>query len=140
MKIYPVSLGINPEGAKEVQGDCRTPEGIYSMVPHHPSPSFGSCFYINYPNKKDAERGLHMNLINSIEYQLILEKLKNNERPPYNTELGGLILLHGTRVRNIKSVTDGNWTIGCIAMENEDLMELLKVYHTSDRPLLTINP
>src|SRR5262245_43736364 len=56
VKVYPVALGGRPEGAKVRTTDGRTPEGRYVLIPHHPSPGFGLCFYICYPNQDDARR------------------------------------------------------------------------------------
>ena len=138
VKTYPVALGGSPAGSKEREGDGKTPEGTYSLMPNHESPGFGKCFYVNYPNEKDAERGLREGLIDERERREIGERLERGERPPYDTALGGLILLHGTKDRHKKLLTKANWTRGCIAMENEDLEELLSLYSSRDRPLLTI--
>lgn len=46
LKTFPIVLGDEPRGTKRRRGDERTPEGEYVLVPHHPSPSFGGCFYV----------------------------------------------------------------------------------------------
>jgi hypothetical protein len=40
LKIYSVALGRAPEGAKEYEGDQRTPEGIYSIDFHKPDSDY----------------------------------------------------------------------------------------------------
>jgi hypothetical protein len=139
LKTFPVALGDAPVGPKRRQGDERTPEGEYVLVPHHPSPSFGVCFYVCYPNEADADRALDEAAIGRSAHRRILERLAQGGRPPHDTVLGGLILLHGTK-RGFPGQTSANWTDGCIAMNNDDLAELLALYRPADRPTLTIRP
>jgi murein L,D-transpeptidase YafK len=140
VKTYPIALGRVPAGAKRKQGDFRTPEGEYVLFPHHPSPSFGSCFYIGYPNEDDARRGAEQGLIDGTQRDGIINELRRGNKPPHGTALGGLILLHGTRERWIPALTKTNWTDGCIAMDNDDLLELLAAFDPDDRPTLLIRP
>ncbi|MFN7973627.1 MAG: L,D-transpeptidase family protein [Acidobacteriota bacterium] len=139
VKTYPVAFGA-PEGPKEKSGDHKTPEGAYVLIPHHPSPGFGECFYVCYPSEEDAARGLERGLISKGEHQAIIARCRAKERPPDGTRLGGLILLHGTKDRSMRGLTDINWTWGCIAMENPQVVELLSVYDRKDRPTLEIVP
>jgi murein L,D-transpeptidase YafK len=139
LKVYPVAFGSSPVGPKLRQGDERTPEGTYLLVPHHPSPSFGGSFYVCYPNEADVERGLADGLIDHEAASRIIAALDRGEIPPYDTSLGGQILIHATRSRMVPALTAANWTLGCIAMENNDLVELLAAFSSEDRPLVTIH-
>jgi len=139
VKVFPVALGGNPLGAKRRQGDHKTPEGTYILAPHTPS-TFGDCFYICYPNEEDARKGLEEGLIQRSALLSVVEPLRYGGLPPSNTALGGQILLHGTRDRTIREVTATNWTDGCIAMENVDLLELLSLFRSSERPFLKVEP
>ena len=138
LRTYPVALGGEPEGAKQRQGDHRTPHGAYTLIPHHPSPGFGSCFYVCYPGPDDAQRGLDAGLIDRPAFQRILSALDRRALPPHGTQLGGLILIHGTRNRKLAPLTATNWTDGCIALENRDVLELLAAFAPSDRPEVRI--
>jgi murein L,D-transpeptidase YafK len=139
LKTYPVAFGPAPEGPKEKSGDGRTPEGEYYLIKHSSS-GFGKCFYIAYPNKSDAERGLKNRLINRAQYNAIARAVGGKTYPPNNTALGGLILLHGTKDRSRSEVTATNWTLGCIAMENAHILELLDAIPDAARPAITILP
>ncbi len=138
VKVYPVAFGGRPEGSKKEMGDLRTPEGLYTLVPHHQSPNFGSSFYLLYPGPEDAERGYLSGLIDRMAWRRIRLALEDDELPPHNTRLGGLILIHGTKNRSKRDLTSNNWTLGCVAMENEHLLELLALFDPSDRPTITI--
>lgn len=137
LKTYPIALGFEPEGHKKISGDGKTPEGAYYMI-KHTSPAFGRCFYIAYPNADDAKAGLDSRLINKKQYDRILKQLKNLDYPAYETGLGGQILLHGTKDRSKQHLTDTDWTFGCIAMENEHILELLDAIPDNARIVINI--
>jgi murein L,D-transpeptidase YafK len=140
LKVFPVAFGRDPVGPKTRAGDGRTPEGRYTLVPHHASPGFGRCFYVGYPNQDDARRAREEGRIGRAVAGRIASALGRRERPPSDTPLGGLILLHGTKQRSLPALTAINWTDGCIAMENADVDELLAAFAPTDRPVLTIDP
>ena len=140
IKAYPVALGGSPEGAKEREGDQRTPEGRYVLQPRHESPSFGTCFFVCYPNAKDAERGREAGLISDRQAAAIRAAEGDRRSPPQDTPLGGLILVHGTSNRSQGALTRLDWTLGCIALENPDLLELLAAFEPADRPEIEIRP
>lgn len=140
LKAFPVAFGPEPVGAKSREGDGRTPEGRYLLIPHHESPGFGECFFVCYPNEADAARGLSEGAITSARARATVAALARGSRPPQDTALGGLILLHGTRDRSRTGLTTSNWTNGCIAMENADLVELLSAFDPGDRPVIDLRP
>ena len=139
VKTYPVAFGFEPEGHKEMSGDGRTPEGEYYLFKHK-SPSFGKCFYISYPNIEDARVGLEKQLINQSQYDKIVKANEDKAKPLHETGLGGLILIHGTKDREEQNLTASNWTHGCIAMENEHILELLDAIPDNARPEIVIHP
>jgi murein L,D-transpeptidase YafK len=140
LKVYPVALGGEPVGAKQQVGDHRTPEGTYLLRPHHPSPGFGGCFYVCYPSRDDARRGLRSGIIDQATANRIELAFDQDRLPPHQTRLGGLILIHGTRNRQQQGLTFYNWTDGCVALENDDVLELLTAFSSSDRPKVEILP
>ena len=140
IKTYPIALGGSPSGTKQAQGDSRTPEGEYALFPHHPSPSFGGSFYVAYPNELDARQGFEGGRVDSDQRDRIVNANRRGDKPPHQTPLGGLILIHGTRKRWVPALTRTNWTDGCVAMENDDLMELLAAFDSDDRPTVQIRP
>jgi murein L,D-transpeptidase YafK len=104
VKKYKISLGKNPIGDKEYEGDCKTPEGIYSINDKNPNSGYYKNLGISYPNQED------------IEYS------KNLGKPT-----GGEIKIHGLRNR-IEFIGKFqrwfDWTKGCIALTNEEMEEL----------------
>jgi murein L,D-transpeptidase YafK len=140
VKTYPIALGASPSGPKQEARDNKTPEGEYTLLPHHQSPGYGECFYVCYPSEKDAEQGLARRLISAADRSAIVAATRAKAAPPAGTRMGGLILLHGTKGQGVVGQTLVNWTVGCVAMENPDLLELLRIYKSSDRPALRIEP
>ncbi len=104
---YHISLGREPLGAKEFEGDMRTPEGTYLLDWRQLSPKYNKSIHISYPNKKDEAYAKQ-----------------------YGMSAGGMIMIHGTP--NMWSITPlgdwlpmlTDWTEGCIAMSNDDMEEI----------------
>ena len=117
VKTYRIGLGSNPVGAKERQGDCKTPEGSYFICNKNPKSQFYLSLGINYPNANDAKRGLAQGLITRQQHDLIVSAEKKRAIPPWNTRLGGEIFIHGRGANS-------DWTLGCVALDDADMKEL----------------
>ena len=106
LKTYSISLGREPIGDKQFEGDNKTPEGIYTINDKNPNSAYHLNLGISYPNKKDRTFAK-----------------KHNKSP------GGLIKIHG--LKNSYGFTGkfhrwADWTQGCIAVTNKEIEEL---YH-----------
>lgn len=117
VKTYKIALGFAPEGDKEKQGDGKTPEGEFYVFTKNSQSKFYLSLGISYPNIEDAERGLKSKLITKRQHDKIVEAIKNKKTPLQNTRLGGEIYIHG-------GGNSGDWTLGCVALENEEIKEL----------------
>lgn len=116
-KTYLVALGSCPLGAKEVEGDGKTPEGKYYIFTKNRKSKFHLSLAISYPSPEDAEFGRSKGLISGKELAEITAADELRAKPPQKTGLGGEIYIHGGGI-------DGDWTEGCIAMADEDISEL----------------
>jgi len=119
LRKYRIGLGTNPVGPKTVAGDRRTPEGTYYICLKNPKSAFYLSLGISYPNRQDAEAALKKGIISKSIYEFITLTNKRGRVPPWNTSLGGEIFIHGRG-----SQTD--WTWGCIALDDKDMLELYK--------------
>lgn len=104
IKIYKISLGKNPVGDKEFEGDKKTPEGIYFINAKNPNSGYHKNLGISYPNKEDIETS------------------KENGKLT-----GGDIKIHGLKnglgfISKFQRWYD--WTSGCIALTNQEVDEL----------------
>ena len=115
-KSYRVALGRG-RGDKVREGDGCTPEGTFYLCHHNPESSYHLSMGLSYPNVEDADRGLRDGLINRAEHLRIVEAIRRKSTPPWNTELGGEIMIHGHGAGR-------DWTAGCIALSNGDVTEL----------------
>lgn len=120
VRTYRIGLGVNPERPKERQGDGATPVGTYYVCVKNPQSKYELSLGISYPGPADAERGLAEGQITRAERARILAAWKARRTPPWNTRLGGEIMIHGEG-------SDADWTAGCVALDNGDIHELYRV-------------
>lgn len=104
LRTYRVALGLNPLGHKERAGDFRTPEGRYVLARRNARSDFFLSIQISYPNKQDVALA------------------RRNGWDP-----GGAIMIHGApnRLRRDPDYyVTRDWTDGCIAVSNGDMIEI----------------
>ncbi len=104
LREYTVRLGLRPEGAKEVEGDYRTPEGRYRLARRNPQSDFFLSIQVDYPNKRDILRAKRLGM-----------------KP------GGAIMIHGlpnSPRKPLDYYQRFDWTDGCIAVSNSDMVEI----------------
>lgn len=106
VKEYPISLGKSPVGKKVRQGDGKTPEGRYYVEFHKPNSQFHYGLKVSYPNKDDLTRAKKMGV-----------------------SAGGDIYIHGlpNKDPNYINFMRRDWTDGCVAVSNEQIMEIAKL-------------
>jgi len=127
---YPIGLGWNPEGDKKVEGDGRTPEGSYYVCTRNANSRFYLSLGVSYPNKDDAKEALDTGIINQSVYNQIADAIDNKSCPPWNTALGGAIMIHGMG-------SGSDWTAGCIAVDN-DVMDILWKHCPIKTPIIIV--
>jgi len=111
---YDISLGRNPEGHKEREGDKRTPEGRYLLDYKLEDSAFHKAIHISYPNEHDLENARRKNL-----------------------DPGGKIMIHGqpNGIGHLAKVTQQyDWTNGCIAVTDQDMDEIWQLIE-EDTPI-----
>lgn len=111
---FRIGLGFDPNGAKQRQGDGRTPEGDFLTILRNPQSSYYRSVMLNYPLPDDAHRGFKQKLIGAGTRDAILNAHKSGKTPPQGTRLGGEIFIHG-------GGNQGDWTLGCVALANRDM-------------------
>jgi murein L,D-transpeptidase YafK len=102
--IYPVVFGSKDLGDKMMQGDRKTPEGIFHIISKRPHPKWNKFLAIDYPNEASIEK---------------FNERKANGQIPYNAQIGGDIGIHGTWPHEDFAVDQyQNWTQGCVSTKN----------------------
>ena len=115
-KTYAIALGFAPEGDKAVQGDGRTPEGVFRIDRRNDRSAYHLSLGLDYPQPHHRAAARRLG------------------RDP-----GGDIMIHGqpnqvppgTRV-------PGDWTAGCIAVTDAQIEELFA--HTTIGTEVEIRP
>jgi murein L,D-transpeptidase YafK len=120
VKSVKIVLGFAPVGDKEVEGDGKTPEGEFYVFTKNPQSRFHLSLGLSYPSKADAKGGLKANLISKDEFESINKSIEEGVMPLQKTRLGGEIYIHG-------GGTEGDWTDGCIALNNKEMTELFSL-------------
>src|SRR5688572_13467376 len=107
---YPVVFGNNNLDDKKMEGDKKTPEGNFKIINKKVHDKWYRFLAIDYPTKESWEK---------------FNRRKQRGEIPASARIGGSIGIHGTWP-NDDIVVDKykNWTLGCIAMKNEDVLEL----------------
>jgi len=117
LKIYPISLGKQPVGHKQFEGDGKTPEGKYRINDRNPNSAYHKNLGVSYPNEADKAYAA-----------------AQGKSP------GGLIKIHG--MKNGwgfigKKHLQKDWTDGCIAVTDEEVDELYRsVKHNAEIEIL----
>lgn len=118
LKSYHVALGRHPIGAKEQEGDMKTPEGFYWIDWRNPESDYHLSLHVSYPSDEDnaraAERGVNAG------FDIMIHGITNGS--------GWIGAFHRWH----------DWTAGCMAMTDEEIEELYRV--TPDWTPIEIRP
>lgn len=113
--VLRIALSRSWSGTKLQAGDGRTPEGRYRICSKAPDGPFGYWLGLDYPNRQDAWGGRQAGRVSWLE--LTRWAWFWRQEPPQNTGLGGQVGLHGGGTRH-------DWTLGCIALSDQDIKYL----------------
>jgi len=130
---YAIESGFNPFDDKKRVGDGSTPEGEFYIAEKKAWSNYYKAILISYPSIEDAKRGVETKLINTAKYHQIVDAITNKETPDQYTRLGGLIEIHGEGSGKPGNNGGYNWTLGCIALSNNDIDKILPFVNKGDR-------
>ncbi len=109
-----IGLGFGPEGHKYAEGDGRTPEGAYYVCIRNDQSRYYLSLGVSYPGAQDAQNAWNEQRITKEQCDAIVEAIEGGRRPPWDTPLGGEIMIHGHG-------GSSDWTAGCIAVDDSDM-------------------
>lgn len=121
-----IAIGSNGPTLSKTRGDSTTPLGEFTITEIRRSERFKLFMAINYPNLDHTERAFQDQRINAKEYRALRYDLDRGLPPIQSTSLGGQLGIHGVGAGDMKVHETVNWTEGCIALTNEQLLELAK--------------
>ncbi|WP_425085623.1 L,D-transpeptidase family protein [Ruegeria profundi] len=96
-----IALGFAPEGDKEQEGDGKTPVGVFTIDRRNPNSAFHLSLGIDYPQPDDIARAQQRGI-----------------------DPGGGIFIHGQPNGVVGLILPGDWTLGCIALSNDEMAQL----------------
>jgi len=118
LREFNIALGLQPKGPKRREGDFRTPEGRYLLENRNPASDYFLAIQVSYPNAGDRARAL-----------------------AEGVDPGGAIMIHGQPNHprgDERSYQGWDWTDGCIAVSNSDMIEIWLM--TTDSTPIEIRP
>jgi len=124
-KKFRIALASDAPGRKEREGDRRTPEGTFYVCTRNAGSRFHKFLGVSYPGPDDAARGLAAKRISKAEHDAIVEAHRTKSCPPWKTRLGGEVGIHG-------GGSGRDWTMGCVALENDAVDELWATLRLGD--------
>ena len=106
LKTYSIAIGRQPIGTKQFEGDKKTPEGMYYINDKNPNSGWHKNLGISYPNATDRKRAKQL-----------------------GKSTGGAIKIHG--LQNKRGFVGKfhrwkDWTLGCIAVTDDEVDELYR--------------
>jgi hypothetical protein len=118
VRSYRIALGPQPTGAKDREGDGRTPEGVYSIDRRNTASAYHLALHVSYPDARDRARAAALGV-----------------------SPGGDIMIHGIHkglgwlgpLHHLK-----DWTRGCIAVTDAEIDEIAKA--APDGTVVDIRP
>lgn len=111
LAVYRVAVGRGGLGAKQWEGDGRTPEGTYRIDERHHSENFHRFLHVSYPEAVDRRRYRELQGSGDVPIEA--------GRP---VGIGGAIGIHGTGDGFFRRTfgRSFNRTQGCIMVSNEE--------------------
>ncbi|VWX52871.1 murein L,D-transpeptidase family protein [Novosphingobium sp. 9U] len=103
LTISGIQLGPEPQGAKQFEGDGRTPEGRYRIDWRNPRSAYHLSLHVSYPNGEQVAAAREQ-----------------------GRSAGGLIMIHG-QPNGYQGRVAGDWTDGCIAVSDREIETLWRI-------------
>jgi murein L,D-transpeptidase YafK len=107
IRTMDIALGLMPRGHKQQEGDFRTPEGRYFIEAKNPESDYFLSLKVSYPNADDRANAQSLGV-----------------------DPGGQIMIHGLPNQpsySESSYSGWDWTDGCIAVSNSDMVDLWRL-------------
>jgi murein L,D-transpeptidase YafK len=110
---YPAVFGSKSLDDKMMQGDRKTPEGIYHIVSKRPHEKWDKIMDLDYPSPADVAK---------------FKERKAEGLIPRSAKIGDGIAIHGTWPHDEVAVDAyQNWTNGCVSLKREDMDEVYEM-------------
>ncbi|WP_235918538.1 L,D-transpeptidase family protein [Sediminibacterium soli] len=110
---YPVVFGNKDLGDKMMEGDRKTPEGVFHIAGKRKHEKWNSFMMLDYPTQESVEK---------------FNRRKAAGMIPSGARIGGAIGIHGTWPNEDYAIDQyQNWTEGCISTKNNYIREIFEL-------------
>ena len=120
-----ISIGSGGVSQLHLRGDQTTPRGKYRITHINHNSRYRVFIGLNYPTSAHAKYAYVSGKISASELDTLLKAARSNHPPPADTPLGGMIGIHALGEADLRIHKVANWTDGCIALNNEQMDQLL---------------
>ncbi len=119
-------IAVGRGGVRPVhyRGDKSTPSGEYRIVSINRKSDYTLFFGLNYPTPAHAMKAMEEGRLSRDELNSIVVADWAGDPPPENTALGGRIGIHGIGRGSLEVHRKFNWTEGCVALDNQQILAL----------------
>jgi len=124
LKLRHAAFGRGGIAKIHVQGDGRTPLGVFHVAWIDRQSPFHLFFGLNYPTLKQARVGFQQGILDKQALKRIEQANTIGSLPPQDTALGGYIGIHGLGNGSLWVHQRFNWTEGCVALTNAQIEKL----------------
>lgn len=119
LTAYNCVFGTKPIGQKLYEGDKRTPEGWFTITDVRNNSKWERFIELDYPNLESRKNH---------------EQAKAEGRIPASSRIGGNVGIHGVWAGGDNVIESRfNWTDGCIALTNQNVIQLAKIVKPGTR-------
>jgi murein L,D-transpeptidase YafK len=116
---YPVVFGNKDLGDKMMEGDRKTPEGVFHIAAKRKHEKWNSFLLLDYPTQESVEK---------------FNRRKASGAIPSSARIGGAIGIHGTWPNEDYAIDQyQNWTEGCISTKNTYIREIFNLLPVGTR-------
>jgi len=116
---YPVVFGNKDLGDKMMEGDRKTPEGVFHIAAKRKHEKWNSFLLLDYPTQESVEK---------------FNRRKASGVIPSSARIGGAIGIHGTWPNEDYAIDQyQNWTEGCISTKNMYIREIFNLLPVGTR-------
>jgi murein L,D-transpeptidase YafK len=122
IRSWKVAIGPGGAGPKQFEGDATTPVGTYKVIARYDG-MFHKFLHLDYPNAQDRER---------------FARLKREGKVPAGRGIGHSIGIHAVSDPSWNdSHKESDWTLGCIALDTDEVDDLARLAGTGTRVVIT---
>ncbi|HEY3446350.1 MAG TPA: L,D-transpeptidase [Myxococcales bacterium] len=135
----PMALSKRAVGHKLRLADARTPEGEYEICGSIAASEYTYFLSVSFPAQKDVDAAVKEKRFDEKALARIKKSQHLGACPDFYSALGGTIGIHGAPTRMAKDiakleaedpssiqVTESDWTLGCLGVENRHIRFLAK--------------